>query len=99
MKTASVTQVNSHFDDVLAASKEGPIVVTRKGKPVAVLVAEENDQEIERLVMAYSPRLNAILDSSLARIKAGEGIPHRDFWARINAKGKKSPKSGRRSPK
>ena len=97
MKTASVTELNLHFNDFLAASKDGPIVVTRNGRPVAVLVGEEDGEEVERLVMAYSPRLNAKLDASLAKIKAGKGIRHEELWTRINAKTKRISTRGRES--
>ena len=99
MKTASMTEVNSRFGDFLNASKDGPVVVTRNGKPVAVLVGEDDQEEIERLVMAYSPCLNAILDASFAKIKAGKGIRHEEFWARIDAKTKKTPKIQRKGRK
>ena len=95
MKTATVSEVDSHFGDYLKASKKGPVVVTRNGKPVAVIVGEEDNDEIERLLMAYSPRLNEIIDSSLARIKRGEGVPHEEFWARIEAKKAKAIRRGR----
>ncbi|HLX61033.1 MAG TPA: type II toxin-antitoxin system Phd/YefM family antitoxin [Planctomycetota bacterium] len=95
MKTATVDQIDSRFGEYLKASKKGPIVVTQDGKPVAVLVGEPDDDELERLSMAYSPRLNEILDAALARMKRGEGIPHEEFWARIEAKKQKVPRRGR----
>ena len=60
MKTASVAEIQSQFSDFLESSAGGPIVVTRNGKPVAVLVGVEDEDEIERLLMAYSPRMRAI---------------------------------------
>ena len=38
MKIASVAQVKSQFSAFLKSSAGGPVVVTRNGKPVAVLV-------------------------------------------------------------
>jgi prevent-host-death family protein len=57
MKTASVAEMKSRFGAVLKASKTGPVVVTRNGRPVAVIVGVEDEDEDERLLMAYSPRL------------------------------------------
>ena len=57
MKIASVAHVKSHFSEYLKTSEGGPVVVTRNGKPVAVLIGIQDEDEIERLLMAYSPRL------------------------------------------
>ena len=57
MKIASVAEVKSQFSAFLKSSASGPVVVTRNGRPVAVLVGVEDEDEIERLLMAYSPRL------------------------------------------
>jgi prevent-host-death family protein len=85
MKTASVNEVKSTFDAVLKASEESPVVITRRGKAVAVLIRVEDDDEAERLLMAYSPQLQAILDRSKRQIREGKGIPHDEFWAQVEA--------------
>lgn len=83
MKIASVAEVKSQFSAFLKASEGGPIVVTRNGRPVAVLVGVQDEEEIERLVMAYSPRLRAILDLSRQQIREGRGIGHEEFWSEV----------------
>jgi prevent-host-death family protein len=80
MKIASVADVKAHLSAYLKASERGPVVVTRNGKPVAVLVAVGDDEELERLLLAHSPRLRAILDAARQRLRAGAGIPHEEFW-------------------
>jgi prevent-host-death family protein len=42
MKIASVASVKAKFSGYIKASKSGPIVVTKNGKPVAVRVADSN---------------------------------------------------------
>lgn len=83
MKIASVAEVKSQFSAFLKASEGGPVVVTRNGKPVAVLVGIQDEEEIERLLMAYSPQLRAILDRSRRQISEGGGIPHEQFWSEL----------------
>jgi prevent-host-death family protein len=80
MKIASVAEVKSRFSAFVKESEAGPIVVTRNGRPVAVLVGIRDEEEIERLLMAYSPRFRAILDQSRQQIDAGQGLGHEDFW-------------------
>ena len=90
MKLASVAEVQSHFSAFLKASADGPVVGMRNDKAVAVLVGMQDEEEIERLLMAYSPRLRAILQQSRRQIEAGNGIAHEQFWAEVEAP--KAPK-------
>lgn len=91
MKTASVAEMKSQFSAFLKSSAGGPVVVTRNGKPVAVLVGVEDEDEIERLLMAYSPRLRAICDQSRQQIADGKGISHEQFWAGVAASNASKP--------
>ena len=80
MKMASVAEVKAQFSAYLKESQQGPIIVTRNGKPVAALLAVHDDEELERLVLAHSPHLRAILEAARSRIHEGQGIAHEDFW-------------------
>ena len=80
MKIASVADVKAHFSAYVKASEQGPVVVTRNGRPVAVLLAVGDEDELERLILAHSPRLRTILDAARQRIRAGAGISHEDLW-------------------
>lgn len=83
MKTASMTNLRAHFGDYIKASGRAPIVVTRKGKAVAALIAIKDADEVERFMMGNSPRLQEILDSAEKRIAAGQGIPSSQFWKEV----------------
>ena len=85
MNIASVAEVKARLSAYLRASEEGPVVVTRNRKPVAVLLAVENDEELERLLLAHSKRFRAILNASWQEIEEGQGISHEAFWQEIEA--------------
>jgi prevent-host-death family protein len=85
VKIASVADVKAHFSAYLKASEQGPVVVTRNGKPVAVVLAVTDEDELERLMMAHSPRLQAILTAARERLQTGAGIPNEQFWAEVNS--------------
>ena len=85
MKIASVAEIKSQFSAFLKASAAGPVVVTRNGRPVAVIVGVRDEDEIEQLLMAYSPRLQAILEASRKQIREGEVLSHEEFWAEVEA--------------
>src|SRR5439155_22837068 len=53
MKIASVAEVKARLSAYLRASAEGPVVVTRNGKAVAVLLGVHDDEELERLILAH----------------------------------------------
>ena len=98
MKIASVAEVKANLSAYLKAAEQGPVVVTRNGKAVAVVLAVTDEDELERLIMAYSPRLQALLQAARQRIEAGEGIPHEQFWHEVEAKdGQAAGKAGRGS--
>ncbi len=95
MKIASVAEIKSQFSAFLKASADGPVVVTRNGRPVAVIVGVQDEEEIERLLMAYSPRLQAILEASRKQIREGEVLGHEEFWTEVEAP-RVSPGRGRK---
>ena len=66
MKIASVADIKARLSAYLKASATGPVVVTRNGKAVAVLVGVEDDEEVERLLLAHSRKLRTILDAAIA---------------------------------
>lgn len=105
MKTASVAALKAHLNDYLEQSQQGPVIVTRSGKPVAALVALTDNDELERLMLSQSPKFRAIVERSCRQIEETGGIPHEQFWREMEAesaapasatkraKGKPKPKS------
>ena len=96
MKIASVADIKARLSAYLKESEHGPVVVTRNGKAVAVLLAVTDDDELERLVLAHSPKFQALLDKSLRQIEETGGIPQEQFWREVNAETRKpADKNGR----
>jgi prevent-host-death family protein len=83
MKIAPVADVKARFSAYLKESQEGPVIVTRNGKPVAVLISMENEEELERIILAYSPKFQSLLGKSKNQIQDRGGIPHKDFWKEV----------------
>ena len=96
MKIASVADVKARLSAYLKETEQGPVVVTRNGKAVAVLLAVTDDDELERLVLAHSPKFQALLDKSRRQIDETGGIPHEQFWREVKAGTRKpADKNGR----
>src|SRR5271154_1504896 len=85
MTVASVANVKARLSSYLKASATGPVVVTRNGKAVAVLLGVSDDDELEGLLLAHSPKLRAILDAADRRIDEGAGIGHDEFWQQVDS--------------
>ena len=85
MRIASVADVKAKFSGYLKASEQGPVVVTKNGRPVAMLLSITDEQEIERMLLAYSPKFKSILEVADQQIRDGKGIMHEEFWRDIES--------------
>ncbi len=83
MKIAPVADVKARLSHYLEVCADGPVIVTKNGRPTAVLVAVSDEEDLERVVLAHTPRFMAILDAAERRIKKGKGIKHDDFWRTV----------------
>ena len=83
MKSASAAKIAAQFDDYLEASREQPVLVTRNGKPVAVLLAVQDEAEAEQLASRRSRSLRSVLEEGHEQIQEGGGIPNAQFWREV----------------
>jgi prevent-host-death family protein len=89
MRIAPIADVKARLSAYLdECGTEGPIVITRNGKAVAVLVAPVDDDDLERLMLARSPRFQALLNKSRQSIKQGKGLAEKDFWRVVQQRSK-----------
>lgn len=85
MKIAPAAEIKAQFNAYLEAAADGPVIVIKNGKPVAVLLGVSDDDEIERLILAYSSRFRAMLDAAEQRICTIASLPHDRFWEQLDA--------------
>jgi prevent-host-death family protein len=97
MKVASETEIAAAFSEYVRAAKKEPVVVTNKGKPVAVLFGTEDEDDLERLLMGHSSKLQSILEAARKRFRKGRGIPHESFWKEVEAENATSVPKRKRS--
>jgi prevent-host-death family protein len=83
VKTVTAAKIAARFNDYLEASREQPVVVTRNGKPVAVLVAVQNQTEAEQVALGRVRPLRSILKEAHEQLQQGAGIPHDQFWREL----------------
>lgn len=97
MTRASIAAVKANFGDYIKTIGEAPLVVTRNGKPIALMLSVSSEEDIERLLMEQSPSLRKITDRSLKQIRAGKGVKSDAFWNELDsaAPGKRARKGKR----
>lgn len=83
MKIAPVAKVKARFSAYLRRCEEGPVIITKNGRPVAVLIAALEDEDLERLILAYTPKFRRIIEFARDNIQQTGGISHEDFWQSI----------------
>ena len=83
MKIAPVADVKARLSAYIKESEKGPVVITRNGKAIAVILSVADDDELERLILAHSPKFQSLFDAAEQRIKETGGIQHDDFWEAI----------------
>ncbi|MBI4672494.1 MAG: type II toxin-antitoxin system Phd/YefM family antitoxin [Chloroflexi bacterium] len=84
MKVASLADVKARLSAYIEELPTGgPVIITRNGKTAAVLIAPEDDEDLERLLLARSPHFQALLNKSRQSIEAGKGLPRAEFWKAV----------------
>jgi len=88
MKIAPLADVKARLSAYVdECGVEGPVVITRDGKAVAVLVVPYDDNDLERLMLGRSPRFQALLNRSRRSIKEGKGLSEKAFWEAVRKRG------------
>src|SRR5438477_1080153 len=93
MKAVPIADVEADLNGYLEQCQtEGPIAITREGKTIALLLAPRDEEDAERLALGYSPRFQALLNTSRESIKAGEGLSRDAFWQAVEQRGREHDK-------
>ena len=87
MRIAPLADVKARLSAYLnECAAEGPLVITRNGKAVAVLLVPADDDDLERLMLGRSPRFRALLDRSRKSIEEGKGMSEEAFWEAVDTR-------------
>ena len=89
MRIAPLADVKARLSAYLdECGDEGPLVITRNGKAVAVLLVPYDDDDLERLMLSRSPRFQALLNRSRQSIEDGKGLSEETFWEAVRKRAK-----------
>ncbi|MBE2234859.1 MAG: type II toxin-antitoxin system Phd/YefM family antitoxin [Anaerolinea sp.] len=84
MKIAPLAEVKDRFSAYIDESHESPVVVTRNGRPVAMLIAIEEDDDLDSLLLVHNPRFLQLLEEARQRVRVTGGVSLAEFRRRLN---------------
>ncbi|MCG3199354.1 MAG: type II toxin-antitoxin system Phd/YefM family antitoxin [Candidatus Omnitrophica bacterium] len=94
MRIAPVAEVKARLSAYLEDLKaEGPVVITRNGRAVAVMLAPRDEEDLEGILLARSPRFQALLDKSRNSIRRDGGLSHEEFWKVVESRAREAKKT------
>jgi prevent-host-death family protein len=74
MKIAPLAEVKDRFSAYIDESRESPVIVPRNGRPVAMIVAIEDGDDLDAMLLVHNPRFVQLLEEARQRVQAGGGI-------------------------
>ena len=83
MKVLPFSDIKSKFINYLMSRDKEPIVITQNHKKIAMLLFIEDEDEMERLELNYSPEFKKIIRESKDQISNSKGIAHEEFWKEL----------------
>jgi prevent-host-death family protein len=83
VKTASAAKIAAQFNDYLEASRDQPVLITRNGKAVAMLLAVQDKADAEQLAVGRARSLRSIFEEAHEQIEKGGGVPNDQFWQEV----------------
>ena len=95
MKIAPLAEVKDRLSAYIDAAKESAIVVTRNGKPVALLTPILEDDDLESLLLAHDRGFIRLLAQARERVHAGQYLSNAQFWQELRGR---RTRGGRRRP-
>ncbi len=83
MKIVPLAEVKDQFSAYVKESQTSPIVVTKNGKPVALLTGIEDRDDLDALLLAHNPRFVELIEQARARVRRTGGIKNDQFWGEV----------------
>jgi hypothetical protein len=80
MKVVEADEMAHQIDHYVELAGDGPLVVTRNGKPVAI-VLDPCGADLENIFMSFSRDFARIIQESRDSIIRDGGIPEDQIWA------------------
>jgi prevent-host-death family protein len=86
IKQVTVTDLQRRAAEVISSLREGPVVVSQRGRPAAVILTAEAYEQMERAVAEVEARqVREIVEAGLASYRSGRTSPQAAVARRVRA--------------
>jgi antitoxin (DNA-binding transcriptional repressor) of toxin-antitoxin stability system len=85
MRTFEISKAKKSLATFSREIKREPVIVTRRGKPIAALVAIQN-ADMETVSLSNNPKFLVLIARSRRRHKTNGGIPPEEMRRRLKIK-------------
>ena len=100
MKAVNLTEAKASLHTLIdQLEKDGPIIITRNGKDVAVLRTPADDEEGYRIRLAHSPEFRAMIEKSERDTREGRVMSSEQFWKAAEERAIKREQARKRKPR
>jgi prevent-host-death family protein len=101
MRIAPLAEVKDRLSAYIDAARESAIVVTRNGKPVALLTPILEDDDLDSLLLAHDRHFIRLLEQARERVRGGRYLTSEQFWLELRRRRprRRTARASRRSTK
>ncbi len=86
IKQVTVTDLQRRAAEVISSLREGPVVISQRGRPAAVIVTAEAYEQMERaLADVEAKQVREIVEAGLSSYRAGRTSPQAAVVRRVRA--------------
>ncbi len=83
MKIAPLAEIKNKLSYYVNAARQSPVIITRNGKPVAAIITIEDEDDLDSLMLAHSPRFQKLLADADERVRRTGGLPLAEVKRRL----------------
>lgn len=88
MNIAPLADVKARFSAYIKNIQKEPVIVTKNGRPVAIMLGISDKDDLERIMLSVSPKFQALLEEAEHRIRETGGLSHDEVWEQVEAENK-----------
>lgn len=86
MKIIPIAEAKARLSEYIRQCATEPVIITKNGRPSAILAPITEDDDLDSIILAYNPRFREILLNAEKRIREGQGVDHEAFWNSLDEK-------------
>lgn len=94
LKTLEVDKAEGSLASFARKLRDEPLIVTKRGKPLMVLVPVEEGADVESVSLSMNPEFLAMIERSRALRKPGSGLSSEEMRRRLRIRRKAERKAG-----